>query len=275
MILKTHRWCKTDSPRATLLFLHGMGGVGSLWRPIAAGLEDAFEVLAFDQRGHGESRLPPDPRNPTSYTPLAYGRDVIETLKSLNKTSVWIIGHSMGVRTACAAAHLDPTCVAGLMLIDLGFAGMAGGGLGNGLLQFLKLLPESFDSRNAAREFMDAKCPDPAIGQYLLAVSQVTPEKRVRFPFDHGALIETIIAARDASVRKWMEAFAIAGKPALVLRGAKSLVWSHADFAAERAHFAQWPQIIFEEFAGAGHGLPFEKRPEFLARLREFYSSVE
>ena len=63
---------------------------------------------------------------------------------------------------------------------------------------------------------------------------------------------------------------AAAKMPILILRGVKSLVWSHEEFEKERAHFATWPSVRFEEFAGAGHGLPFEKRLEFLKRLREW-----
>ena len=34
-----------------LLFLHGMGGTGALWRPILVALEKDYEVLALDQMG--------------------------------------------------------------------------------------------------------------------------------------------------------------------------------------------------------------------------------
>src|SRR5687768_17719997 len=46
--------------RPKILLLHGMGGTGALWRPLAAALEDHFEILAPDQRGHGGSQLPQD-----------------------------------------------------------------------------------------------------------------------------------------------------------------------------------------------------------------------
>jgi pimeloyl-ACP methyl ester carboxylesterase len=90
------------------------------------------------------------------------------------------------------------------------------------------------------------------------------------FPFDKSALIQTIHAARDASVRTWVQETASRGMPILVLRGANSLVWSHEEFVAERTHFAGYPSVVFEEVQGAGHGLPFEQRVAFLKRLREF-----
>jgi pimeloyl-ACP methyl ester carboxylesterase len=187
-----------------LLLLHGMGGTGALWRPIAAGLEDRYEVLAPDQRGHGKSLIS---SVGATYTPQDYGQDIVETLDELDFHPTWIVGHSMGVRSACATAHLKPDWVQGLILVDLGFSGPAGGGLGDGLALFLKMLPHEFESRAQARLFMQANCPDQAIAQYLMAVSVQTPEGAISFPFDHAALIKTIESVRDTSVRDWVQQF--------------------------------------------------------------------
>src|SRR5579885_3131262 len=182
-----------------IVMLHGMGGTGSLWRPLAAALEDRFDILAPDQRGHGSSRVPsvPGGRLLPGYAPLDYGRDLVETLEAERFHPTFVLGHSMGVRSACALAHLKPEWVRGLILIDLGFSGVAGGGLGEGLASFVRKLPQSFPSREAARAFMEAECPDPSIAQYLMAVSVRNAEGGIEFPFDHAALIATITAARD------------------------------------------------------------------------------
>jgi pimeloyl-ACP methyl ester carboxylesterase len=181
----------------------------------------------------------------------------------------------MGVRTACALAHLKPEWVQGLVLVDLGFSGPAGGGLGDGLAGFLKVLPLGFSSRSEAREFMATHCPDPSIAQYLMAVSVADAEGRVSFPFDHGALIQTIEAARDVSVREWIWAAGKRGLPVLVLRGGLSRVWSHEEFLHEQEALREFPSILFEEFPQASHGLPFEQRLAFVARLKAFFDSVE
>jgi pimeloyl-ACP methyl ester carboxylesterase len=278
MLLHFSKWPSESTPaaRARLVFLHGMGGTGALWRPIAATLENEYAILAPDQRGHGKSQIPTQSggRETPQYTPLHYGKDVIETLEAADFHPAWIIGHSMGVRTACAAAHLKPEWVSGLILIDLGLSGPAGGGLGDTLGSFLKILPMEFNSRAEARVYMAENCPDPSIAQYLMAVSVrvPTPEApdRLAFPFDRAALIQTIHAARDSSVRTWVKELATQGMPILVLRGAQSLVWSKEDFESEKVQFADSPSVHFEEIEGAGHGLPFEKRLEFTHRLTQF-----
>lgn len=160
-----------------------------------------------------------------------------------------------------------------MVLVDLGFSGVAGGGLGEDLASFLRILPMEFSQRAEARVFMEKNCPDPAIGQYLLAVSTPTAAGKLTFPFDKSALIQTIHAARDVSVRHWVKELGSRGMPILVLRGANSLVWSHEEFEQERAQFANLPSVVFEEFHGAGHGLPFERRVEFVKRIRQLIGS--
>jgi pimeloyl-ACP methyl ester carboxylesterase len=101
-----------------------------------------------------------------------------------------------------------------------------------------------------------------------MAVSQVA-NGRLAFPFDHEALLATIEAARASRVRDWVDEAAGRGIPVLCLRGELSKVWSREDFERERARFKGRANVEFREVAGAGHGLPFEKRAEFTAVLRE------
>jgi esterase len=254
-----------------LIFLHGLGGNGSLWRPIAASLEEEMLLLCPDQRGHGESLLT---KADTSYGPLDYAKDVAETAAAEDFSPAWVIGHSMGVRTACGYAKLNPERVQGLILVDLGFSGVAGGGIGEALALFLNDLPSTFPSRQAAKEFLAAHCPDPSIAQYLIAVSRLNPaDGSVTFPFDQDALLKTIEASRGSETGPWMERFAReTGRPVYILRGALSRVYKKAEFEAERERYASTPNIHFMEIEGAGHGLPFEKRQEFVAMIREWVS---
>ena len=291
MILHSKRWNLASVAAPKIVLLHGMGGTGSLWRPIAAALEDKIDVLALDQRGHGQSQIPASQPS-ADYGPKSYGRDVIETLDHLGFHPTWLLGHSMGVRSAVAAAHQRPEWIKGLVLIDLGFSGMAGGGLGNNLAQFLKRVPPRFASRQAARDFMNEHCPDPAIGQYLMAVLVKSPEasgagnmngatdaespmpsndakdsrdsknskEHYFFPFDQKALIQTIETAGTTTVRDSLLDLAQHQMPVLVLRGQKSLVWAKEEYEKERQFFKDCSSLEFSEIPNAGHGLPFEQR---------------
>lgn len=274
MILHSFRYPKTpilNSSRSKLLFLHGMGGSGSLWRPIAASLEDHADILCPDQRGHGQS-LVPGPIERANYSPLTFATDLVETCDATAFTPAWVIGHSMGVRSACGYANLKPESVSGLILVDLGLHGTAGGGISEALSTFLKDLPETFVSRNEARTFLDQRCPDPSISQYLLAVSVLDRATgTLRFPFDHAALLKVIESSKGTEAGPPMEAYArLTGRPVYVLRGGESKVYPATEFAKERDRYAALKNVKFIEVQGAGHGLPFEKRPEFVQWIREW-----
>ena len=270
-----------------LLFLHGMGGTGQIWRPIAASLEEDFLCIAPDQRGHGLSR-PIPAAEVNAFHSSDYADDVCSLLSKLvieySPNSIYFIGHSMGVRTALATAAKvlsDSTSgvgrelLKGVIAVDIGLQSKWGGGIGEPLANFIRALPETFPGRASLREYLFANCPDQAIAQYLAAVSKKigdSPETWV-FPFEHEALVQTILQADEAPIEQWVRDICAAGVPMLALRGADSKVWLKPDYENSRVTLAN-PLLTFEEWPGCGHGLPFEQRPKFIERIRAFVTST-
>ncbi len=268
-----------NTSKNTLLFLHGMGGTGAIWRPIAAQLEETYACLAPDQRGHGESR--PIPANEAGqFHAMDYALDVEKLIEAEVSGPLTIIGHSMGVRTGLALTSLyakkDASKVKGLIAVDIGITSQWGGGIGQPLSDFISKLPLSFSSRSLMRDYLFTHCPDPAIAQYLSAVAknQATVSGEAEswiFPFDHESLVQTIEQANQARIPEWLLETANAGIKVLFLRGANSRVWQKADYESQKLEFAH-PLIQFEEWENCGHGLPFEQRARFVERIKEFTS---
>lgn len=252
-----------------LVFLHGMGGTGQIWRPVAAKLEDEFRCIAFDQRGHGLSQAVPGEE--AEFHALDYGRDVLAALSDLGIHRFVLIGHSMGVRTALAVATLAREKVAGLIAVDIGITSAWGGGIGLPLAEFIEQLPRSFPDRSQLRDYLFRECPDPAIAQYLSAVAKKISEspEEWAFPFDHRALVETIHQANSAPIEEWVRTVAQAHIPLSFLRGVNSKVWLKEDFEKQQAEFAPLG-VHFEEWENCGHGLPFEQRTKFIDYVRAF-----
>jgi len=264
-----------------ILFLHGMGGTGQIWRPIAASLEENFICIAPDQRGHGKSRPVPTGEE-NRFHASDYAQDLIQLLEQktleFQPSSFFIVGHSMGVRSGLATAHSilnsKPELKAlfkGFISVDIALQSKWGGGIGIPLADFIRSLPESFSDRQTMRDYLFKQCPDPAIAQYLSAVAKKendAPETWV-FPFDHEALVQTIYQADDAPIEKWVLEICNAGLPVLALRGENSKVWLKDDFDHSKSKLAN-PHLIFEEWPACGHGLPFEQRPKFIERVRDF-----
>lgn len=258
------------NPRRTLVFLHGMGGTGRIWRPIASSLEEQFDCIAPDQRGHGGScELPSGEED--HFHAEDYARDVSVLLRDLGVSSYVLIGHSMGVRTALALARSEPERVETLVAVDIGLTQEWGGGIGIPLARFIEGLPENFPDRASLKAHLNAHCPDPAIAQYLSAVARVSPSdagaETWTFPFHHQALVKTIHQAHQAPLEAWLGDILGAGVPVWFLRGAASRVWLKEDYEVQKQKLAH-PLLHFEEWENCGHGLPFEQRARFVEFIR-------
>lgn len=302
MDLHFFKWMPRDNAAQTkkditlLVFLHGMGGTGQIWRPIAAVLEEEFLCIAPDQRGHGQSRpVPTDSAN--QFHASDYASDIAPLIQKLvdehAPSSFYIIGHSMGVRSGLATASSilnaskDSTSgirselrkiFKGFISVDIGLQSKWGGGIGEPLANFIRALPETFSDRKTLRDYCFAHCPDPAIAQYLTAVAKKTSDADPTipgstetwvFPFEHEALVQTILQADEAPIENWVSEICDAGIPFLALRGENSRVWLKDDYEKQRLALAH-PNLVFEEWADCGHGLPFEQRQKFIERVRDF-----
>lgn len=257
-----------------IVFLHGMGGTGQIWRPITAMLEDHFICLAPDQRGHGLSR--PVPLNEQNqFHALDYAKDVQKLLSDLKMDRYFLVGHSMGVRTALALAALEPQKVSGLIAVDIGVSSAWGGGIGVPLAQFIEGLPEVFPDRTLLKTYLIQNCPDPSIAQYLGAVAKKTSDQPEtwEFPFDHQSLVKTIYQADEAPIEAWLKTILESGVHTTFLRGERSKVWLKVDYEDQSARFVH-PLLKFEEWENCGHGLPFEQRAKFVAFIQNDLKSA-
>lgn len=89
---------RTKKPKATLVFLHGIGGSGAAWRQVVDALGgENVDILVLDMLGFGKS---PRPRFAT-YDAVSQARAVNFTLAGRVRTKRTIlVGHSMGALVA-------------------------------------------------------------------------------------------------------------------------------------------------------------------------------
>ena len=263
-----HIW---GSQGEKLVFLHGLGGVGQLWLPFARNLSKEFQILTPDQLGHG-SKVDAI----SKFHPLDYARDLIETVETFEFTNCWLIGHSMGSRSALAFAHLRPDLLKGLILVELGleeknFPHFAD--KWERITHFLANLPVHFASRKEASDFLEQNCPDSSFIAYILATAKLNQPKfnpKITLALNPQSLIETIKQASTFSFEPLLEEIIIQGIPILLLRGAKSQVWSVENFQHLQTRFSLYPHVSFKQFSQAGHGLPFEFPKAFLSQIKDF-----
>lgn len=94
-----------------LMFLHGVGGDHSAWRPQLLHFADRYRVFAWDMPGYGAS---PPPRS-MSFPELA--RSLAELLDALNLSKVHLVGQSLGGMIAQEFAATFPDRLSSLVLV--------------------------------------------------------------------------------------------------------------------------------------------------------------
>src|ERR1700754_2349109 len=82
-------YLRTGGAKPPLVLLHGLTGNGACWSPLARTLEDEYDVVMPDGRGHGRSSTPLD-----GYRYESLGGDVVGLIQGLGLTGPIVLGHS-------------------------------------------------------------------------------------------------------------------------------------------------------------------------------------
>ena len=104
-------WGDPDAP--PLLMLHATGICAWPWKPIARQLARKYRVLAFDQRGHGDT----DPSD-KGYRFEYVGQDLAAIVTALDLQRPRVIGHSSGGLATIIAANLLPARFGPVVLVE-------------------------------------------------------------------------------------------------------------------------------------------------------------
>lgn len=101
-----------ESDRPVMVFLHGWGGSGRYWQPIAQALSSEFDCLLYDLRGFGQSRDAIHSANDVgAYHIQSYVEDLAALLEALNVRQVYLHAHSLGATIATLFLNQYPQLV--------------------------------------------------------------------------------------------------------------------------------------------------------------------
>lgn len=95
-----------------VILIHGYSDTWFSHSRLMPLLSRALHVIAFDQRGHGDSSVPP-----ADYSIDTLARDVLALMKARGIVRAVLVGHSMGTLVAQQVAVLAPGQVAAMVLI--------------------------------------------------------------------------------------------------------------------------------------------------------------
>jgi len=96
-----------------LVLIHATGFLAALWRPVAERLAARFRVVAFDQRGHGDSAQPAD-----GYRFETFAADLQRLIEELELEGALAVGQSSGGTTIVFHAAAHPGIIRRAVLIE-------------------------------------------------------------------------------------------------------------------------------------------------------------
>ena len=204
-----------------VVMLHGIRGYAQTFAALAGSLGPAFRTIAYDQRGRGESDW--DPLR--QYYTDRYVRDLEAVVERLQLERFDLLGHSMGGIAAIVYAAANPRRVRRLVVEDAGPGAFEDSAGAARIRQELTSAPGSFESWEAAVEFMRRLRP---------SVTEAAREERLRnmlkqrgdgswtWQYDHAGIAEARLNPEPSRVVDlWPHVDAIAS-PTLLLRGGRS-----------------------------------------------------
>jgi pimeloyl-ACP methyl ester carboxylesterase len=240
----------SEGEGSPLLLVHGLGYTRQGWGPVRQLLARRYRVLSFDNRGIGESEIPPGP-----YTVDELADDVLQVLDEAGAARAHLLGASLGGMVAQLVAAEHPDRVDRLVLVGTTPGGPDAFPLPQ---QTLALMAEAatLPPEVALRRFVEnALAPGSALADDVYAY-------RRSYPPDPAGW-----AAQAAAGAAWAAAGRLARivAPTLVLAGTADAVVDprNAQLLADAIPGAQLELIDY-----AGH-LPFWERAEEFAALVE------
>ena len=229
-------------------------------------------VLVPEMRGRGRSGYAPDP---TSYAVPTYVADLLALLAQEQIARFVSVGTSMGGLITMALASFAPERIAGVVLNDVGPVVEAGGldrikaYVGQG-----RSFPTWVYAARALAELHGETHPGYALEDWLaMAKRTMVLVSNGRIAFDYDMKIAEPILAHDESATPpdlWPMLRALAGRPAVLVRGALSGILSAATFAKMAAAL---PGARTVTVAATGHA-PTLDEPEVRAAIDAMLAEV-
>jgi len=245
------KW-ESQGEGAPLLLVHGLGYTRAGWGPQRELLARRYRVLSYDNRGIGESEIPPGP-----YSVAELAGDTVQVLDEAGVERTHVLGASLGGMVAQLLAAEQPERVDRLVL-----AGTTPGGAAAYPLpqQTLALMAEaaSLPPEVALRRFVEnALAPGSALVDEVLAYRQQHPPDPAGWAAQAAAG-----SAWDADGR-----LARIAAPTLVVAGTADAVVDprNAQLLADAI-----PDARLELIEGAGHLLFWECAEEFAELVESF-----
>lgn len=246
-------YMRTGGDKTPVVLLHGLTLNGACWTPLARSLEEDYDVVMPDARGHGHSSAP---EKGYCYDTLA--ADVVSFIDALGLANPVLIGHSMGGMTAAVVANQNPKRLRGLVLVD-----------------------PTFLSPERQREVYESDVAAQHRQILTRTRENFLAEIRIRHHRRSSELIELFSQARfQTSIQAfdiltppnpdYVQLIKKLDIPSLLVIGDVGAVVS-LQVASELANLNQCIEVV--QIADAGHGVPYDQPERFSTVIKAFLAT--
>ena len=238
---------KTYGSGEPLIILHGLFGSLNNWQTMAGRLGGKFQVITVDQRNHGHTAHSAE---------MDYGLmsdDLLEFLDEHQIESAFLLGHSMGGKTAMQFALSHASRVRSLIVVDI--APRAYKETHDPILDaLLALRLESFSNREEVDAALAGNIGDPSVRAFLLTNLRRDETGRFQWKLNLRALKE-----HYSDLVGGVRTDRVYAGPALFIVGGRSHYVTAAD---EPLIHKLFPNSIKVSFELAGHWVHVEASDE-------------
>jgi pimeloyl-ACP methyl ester carboxylesterase len=238
-----------------LLILHGYFGMSDNWKTLGNQFAKDFEVHLVDQRNHGRS-FHADQFN---YKILV--DDVYNYIKHYQLENVYLIGHSMGGKTAMLFAVTYPDLVDKLVIVDI--SPRTYQPHHNAILAGLNTIDFSIQN---TRTLVDKKLaefiPEFGVRQFLLKNVYWVEKGQLAYRFNLASLTEN-----NPEIGVALPPFTVFKNKTLFLKGDTSNYITEKEEPIIEVHF---PNSKIVAIKNAGHWLHAENPKQFYEEVCEF-----
>tara|TARA_B100000780_G_C21035519_1_gene415307 strand:- start:8 stop:778 length:771 start_codon:yes stop_codon:yes gene_type:complete len=247
---------KTFGEGKPLIILHGLFGMLDNWQGLAKQFGQFFETHILDQRNHGKSF------HSTEHSYDLMCEDLLCYLNKKKINKIYLVGHSMGGKTAMLFACKYPERVEKLVIVDISpkyyiphhqeiLAGLQE--VGNAKL----------NSRKEADTILTKHFSEIGVRQFLTKNLFWKTPNNLDFKFNLNVLIKEIQNIGEALFED-----AEFLNPTLFISGGNSNYISNQDVELIRDHF---PDSEIVEIENTGHWLHAENPTLFFEKVSQFF----
>lgn len=242
-------WIHGGENRETVVLIHGFNSSHETWNTLLPELSERYQVIVYDQPGHGESKA-----RGNDFSPSSMARELKALLDYLIIKEAHIVGHSMGGRTAVAFGAEYPSMTKSILVEDMGM---------NLVPEALKILPSALSRFQTIQENVPDSFPNQAelvstLSQYLgpeeipwvLASAKKNPNGGVKLGNRPEVTMLYLYQGLALDMKKELKSLEMplqffAADPKSQTAVLKGIAVEHLKFVR--------PDVTVEVFEGAGH----------------------